>query len=244
MHDCVCQNEDCVLCAAHLNFGLSSDQVCDIRGMLSMREYGPREILFRESEPGTQLFLLRRGQVKLTALGTDGREQIIDLAVSGRLLGFHSVNDPAYAYTAETLTPTTVCKIRHTDMLKVLAQNPEVSLRVIDILNRELTAAHTLIRMLGQKTAMEKVATFILSLVPADQIAPAELLLPMSRQEIAELLGLTIETVSRLISELRREAVIDTPRGHIRIQNLARLRSLAGAPPTMPRQKGLNLAIQ
>ncbi len=130
------------------------------------------------------------------------------------------------------------------DMLKVLAPNPEVSLRVIDVLNRELTAAHTLIRMLGQNTATEKVATFILSLVPADKIAPAELLLPMSRQEIAELLGLTIETVSRLMSELRREAVIDTPRGHIRIQNLARLRSLAGAPPTMPRQKGLNLAIQ
>lgn len=243
MYDCVCQNEDCVLCAAHLSMGMTSDQVCHIRGMLSQREYGAREILFREGEPGTQLFLLRRGHVKLTALGTDGREQIIDLAVSGRLLGFHSVNDPAYAYTAETLTPTTVCKIRHTDMLKVLAQNPEVSLRVIDILNRELTAAHTLIRMLGQKTATEKVATFILSLVPVDQIAPAELLLPMSRQEIAELLGLTIETVSRLMSELRREAVIDTPRGYIRIQNLDRLRTLAGAAPTSVGIKGGHLAV-
>jgi CRP/FNR family transcriptional regulator len=230
---CYCHIEDCVLCEAELYSGLSAQQVCEIRGLLSKHNHGAHEVLFREGEPNTHLYLLRQGQLKLTTLTPDGREQIIGLGLPGQLLGFHSMNDTAHTYTAETLTAADVCKIRRPDMIAVLERNPSIMLRVIEILNQELNRAQLLIRLLGQKTSVEKVAAFILSLAPLGlrNGSPTELPLPLSRQEMAELLGLTVETVSRHMSEFRREGILDAPRGHVRIFDVERLQRLAGDLP-------------
>jgi CRP/FNR family transcriptional regulator len=220
---CQCQVRQCLLCEAKLYRGLTPEQVCGIRGLLVQDEYQPHEVLFREGDPSTYLLVLRQGLLKLTSLGRDGREQIIGLAAPRRLLGLQSLHSKSYCFTAETLSPVSVCKLRRDDMLLVLEQNPTVSLQLIDLLNRELTEAQALIRVLGQKTAEERVAWFLLTLANADA-EPFEMNpLWLSRQEIAELLGLTIETVSRLISEFRRAGLIDTPRGGVRILDLPHL---------------------
>lgn len=233
MDSCYCHIEDCVLCEAGLYSGLSTRQVCEIRGLLSKHRHGAHEVLFREGEPNTYLYLLREGQLKLTTVTPDGREQIIGLGLPGHLLGFHSMHDTVHTYTAETLTAVQLCKIRRADMVDVLRQNPSVMLRVIDMLNEELNRAQLLIRLLGQKTSVEKVAAFILSLAPLGlrNGSPTELPLPLSRQEMAELLGLTVETVSRHMSEFKREGILDAPRGHVRILNAERLQRLAGDLP-------------
>jgi len=105
-----------------------------------------------------------------------------------------------------------------------------VSLGVIQRLNQELEQAQALIRDLGLKSAPEKVASFILSLVPEHQVCSEQIPLPLSRQEMAELLGLTVETTSRVITRFRRSGVIQTSRGYMRILDYARLQSLAGNP--------------
>ncbi len=236
MDTCYCHIEDCVLCDASLSAGLTAQQVCEIRGMLSKHDYAAHEVLFREGEANVHLFLLRAGQLKLTTLTPDGREQIVGLGLPGQLLGFQSMHDTAYTCTAVSLTPVHACKIRRTDMLAVLRHNPAVMLRVIDILNEELNRAQLLIRLLGQKTSVEKVAAFILSLAPLGlkNGSPTQLPLPLSRQEMAELLGLTVETVSRHMSEFKREGILDAPRGHVRILDAKRLQSLAGdLPPAL-----------
>lgn len=224
---CQCQIRQCLLCEAKLYRGLTPEQVCGIRGLLIQDDCGPHEVLFREGDPSTHVFVLRQGLLKLTSLGMSGREQIIGLAVPGRLLGLQSIHGKSYCFTAETLSPISVCKLRRSDMLQVIEQNPAVSLQLIEMLNRELSEAQALIRVLGQKTAEERVAWFLLTLANADtepfEINP----LWLSRREIAELLGLTIETVSRLISEFRRAGLIDTPRGGVRILNLPRLQTRA-----------------
>jgi CRP/FNR family transcriptional regulator len=233
METCACHNQDCLLCEARLYEGLSHEQVCAVRGLLSKHDYGPHEILFREGEVSTHLFLLREGLLKLTAIGPDGREQIIGLGVPGQLLGFNTASDRRCAYTAETLIPTKVCKLHHTDMLQVLSQNPPVALHTLELLNQELGRAQALIRLLGQKTSSEKVASFLLALIPPgiNGSAAGPLPLPLSRQEIGEMLGLTVETVSRLMSEFKRENIIEAPRGTVRILDIKRLRTLAGAEP-------------
>jgi CRP/FNR family transcriptional regulator len=232
---CACGNNDCVLCEARLTSGLTPEQACQMQGLIGKHEYDTHEILFREREPSAYLYLVRKGQVKLTALGSDGREQIIGLAVAGQMLGFNSISHPTYEYTAVALTPVTVCTLRRADMLHILEQNPAVAMHVIKLLNHELTSAHNLIRTLGQKNSTEKVATFILSLLPVNGSgAVADLPLPMSRQEIAELLGLTVETVSRHMSDFRRQELIDTTRGRITIQNVPKLQLLAGLPAAKP----------
>ena len=229
-YPCQCQAGQCLLCEARLYSGLTAEQACNIRGLLTKHEYKPHETLFREGGPSTHLFVLRGGLLKLTSLGVNGREQIIGLAAPGRLLGFQSMHNKTYCFSAEALTPVSVCKIRHHDMLQVLEQNPSVSLQVIDMLNHELGEAQALIRVLGQKTAEERVAWFLLSLAATGNSPLETLPVRLMRREIAELLGLTIETVSRLFSEFRRDGLIDTPRGSVRILSLPRLQARANFP--------------
>lgn len=227
MYTCACQVDECVLCEARLYRGLSAEQVCQIRGMLGKQDYRAHAVLFREGEPCRHLYVLRRGQVKLTTALADGREQILGIRVAGQLLGFETLDDEFYPYTAVALTPVDACRITHKDMLRILEQDPAVALRVIRRLNRELERAQARIRDLGLKKAHERVASFILSLAPEGSEAPPALPLVLSRQEMADLLGLTIETVSRVIAELKRNGIIQPVRGAIRILDEERLAALA-----------------
>lgn len=231
MAECFCQVESCVLCDAQLHSRLTLEQVCEVRGLIARKQLAPHETLFRAGEPNQHLYIVSDGQIKLTALSSDGREQIIGIAVAGNLIGFDDVRDTAHTYSAVALTPARVCKITHADMLKVLEENPPAMLRVINMLNEELGRAQSVIRLLGQKSSTERVASFLLSLLPPGtrHDKPLEVPLPLSRQEMAELLGLTIETVSRHMSELKREGIIDAPRGHLRVLDAPRLQGLAGA---------------
>lgn len=219
-----------MLCDARLYSDISSDQVCEILGMLNRHSYGTREIMFREGESSTHLFIIREGQIKLTASNTDGRDQIIGLGTAGHVIGLDTVKDDIYTYTAETIAPVIACRIRHKDMLQVLEQNPRVAMRIVEILNEELSQAKNLMRVLGQNGSVERVAMFILSLIPRRGEIPRELSLPLSREEMAEMVGLRIETVSRVMADLQRKKVIEAPRGTIRILDLKQLRSLAGSP--------------
>lgn len=230
MTECFCQVEDCVLCEAELQSSLTLEQVCEVRGLLARQKLEPHQTLFHAGEPNKHLYLIRDGQIKLTAISTDGREQIIGLGLAGHLIGFDDVRDTTHSYSAVALTPAHVCKIAHADMMKVLAENPPAMLRVINVLNDELGRAQSVIRLLGHKSSTERVATFLLSLLPPGKHngEPLDVPLPLSRQEMAELLGLTIETVSRHMSELKREGVIDAPRGMVRILDTPRLQQLAG----------------
>lgn len=225
---CACHVENCILCEAKLFSGLSSDQVCAIKGIVSRKQYATRSILYHEGEPATQLFVIKEGMVKLSSTLPDGREQILCPRGSGQLMGFGTTKQATYRHTAEALTEVSVCTIPHKEMKQVIQQNPETALEVVELLNRELGISQTMIRNLGLKTASEKVASFILSLIPVDSGAQPEISLPLSRLEIAEMLGLTIETVSRLMADFRRKSIIVTPRGSVQVLDLEELTKLAG----------------
>jgi len=231
MTKCFCQVENCVLCEAQLQTNLTLEQVCATHGLVTRQLLAPHQTLFHAGETNQHLFVVRDGQIKLTTLTTDGREQIIGLAVPGHLIGFDDVRDTTHTYTAVALTPVHVCKIARADMLKVLAENPQVMMRVINVLNEELGRAQSVIRLLGHKSSTERVASFLLSLLPPGKKngEPVDVPLTLTRQEMAELLGLTIETVSRHMSELKRDQIIDAPRGWVRILDATRLEALAGA---------------
>ena len=226
---CLCDNEGCVLCTAQLFSGLGQEYVCRIQSLLNKHSYRQHDVLFREGEPANRLFVLRSGQVKLTTSLPDGREQILRLGAMGHLLGLESLNAGTYSYTATAILPAEACTIRHKDLMRVLESNPTVSMRVIETLSEELDQAQHLIRDLGLKSAPERVTSFVLSLLPPRGKANGDFPLVLTRHEIAEMLGLTVETVSRVMAELKREQIIDAPRGHIRILNLKKLQEIAGA---------------
>lgn len=233
MSNCLCNADDCLLCEAHLHEGLSDAQACEIQGLLKKHVAEPQHVVFRQGEASDWLYVVRAGQLKLSVTAPDGREQIVRIAIAGQLIGYDTIDDRHHPYTATALTPVHLCGVRHRDMLRVLEENLEVSRRMVQLLNQELIQAQALIHVLGQKSSAEKIALFLLSLVPEHgrDRPPLDIPLSLSRQEMADMLGLTVETVSRLMAELKRQRIIEAPRGHIRILDRQGLNIYAGTVP-------------
>lgn len=225
---CICRVDDCILCEARLFSGLTSDQVCDIKGIVGKQTYDKRDVIFREGDPCDRLYIVKEGMVRLSKALPDGREQLMCPRGAGQLIGFCNAGGGNYPITAVALTPVNTCSIEHKNMKRVLEVNPATALDVIGLLNQELGKSQAMICNLGLKTASEKVASFILSLLPAEATNDILIPLPLSRQEIGEMLGLTVETVSRIMAELRREEILDSPRGGVLIRDINRLRYLSG----------------
>lgn len=228
----------CVFCRVQLVDDHTARHTCLVQGFVSKRECGVHETLFRAGAASTHLYALHRGLVKLTSLAPSGHEQIIGLGIPGRLFGFHSMADSHFRYTAETVSPATVCTIKRDDMLRVLENTGDVSVGVVDLLNRELTEAQELICTLGHRTAEERVAWLLLFLRNAAEADGSDAF-PMwlTRREIAEFLGLTPETVSRFTAEFRRLGLIDTTRGYMRILDTEGLEARAASISTAPSGK-------
>lgn len=230
----------CLLCDAHLHSGLAVVQLCRTYSFSCMQRFEPGAVLFRAGSASTHFFVLRQGQVKLMMMAADGREQIIELALPGQLLGVTTLEDPVYPCTAKALTQLSVCRIAYHALVDVLQTNPRVSLHLVRLLNQELKRTRGLIHTLGRKTSVQKVASLILSLRPERNQAETDLALPLSRDEIASLLGLTVETVSRVMADFRRRHIIDAPRGRGRIRILDHrvLESLADGASWSPDSPG------
>ena len=185
--------------------------------------------VFREGDPADHIYSIANGAVKLYKLLPDGRRQIIGFLFSGDMFGLGL--DGGYVYTAETVSPSQLCRFTHRKLDALLGDIPRLERKLFSMTVKDLVAAQEQMLLLGRKTAREKVATFLLKLsgkameqgLPATPIA-----LPMSRADIADYLGLTIETVSRTFTQLKREGVIGLPAsGHVLMADEAALRDLA-----------------
>lgn len=230
MSTCPCHKDECLLCESLLFSGLTGSQVCQMHGVIHKKTYDPKAVLFREGTPTTHLFVLKSGYVKFTTSLPDGRNQGLRLGSAWQFIGLDALSDERYPYTVEALTPIEVCAVRYKDMLKLLEYNPQLPLRVITALNRELQHSNAMIRNLGMMSSTERVASFLLSILRSETEMVHEIPLPLSRTDMAEILGLTLETVSRVLSRMTREQIIwMQPGGRLlRILDAARLERLGG----------------
>jgi CRP/FNR family transcriptional regulator, anaerobic regulatory protein len=171
------------------------------------------------------------GVVKLSKTLEDGRQQIIGLQFAPDLVGrLYASESPM---TAEAASDITICRVPKLTLERLVERNPVLRKRLMDQALRELDEARDWMVTLGRKTAAEKVASLLLLIAThLDPDARGETRvfdLPMSRLDIADYLGLTIETVSRQFSRLKSDGIITiTANRHIEIVNLARLKKRCG----------------
>ena len=225
-----CSNCGCPFYELHTEDGLFSaaDLNCLVTDAVKQVNFRPGEILFAQGQPSTSLFSLSSGLIKITSNSSDGREQIVGLSSPGKLLvGLQSLDADHYEYTAVAATDGSACKIRHRALLKALSDRPEIALRLIAALNAQLAQSRSLMEVMGHKSAAEKIAAFILLLAPSAPVKNDRFALPFSRNDIADFLGLSEETVCRQMATMKRDGVIYAPRGKMRIQDWDRLRQIA-----------------
>ena len=189
----------------------------------------PRQPLLNKGDPAEHVFSIARGAVSIAKALPDGRRQITGFLFDGDFVGL--THGDTCAYTAEALTVVEVCRFPRARFEAYLAEHSHVERRLLQIASTELAAAQDQMLLLGRKTAVERLASFLLRLSdravlharPGNPIA-----LPMTRSEMADYLGLTIETISRTITQLRKMGAIELDGLHqVRMTSEETLRRVA-----------------
>jgi CRP/FNR family transcriptional regulator len=192
--------------------------------------FAPKTMLFDQDAMAGSVFNVTEGIVRLYKSLPDGRRQIVGFALPGDFLGLALMD--RYGVAAEAVTQVKVCRFARSSFINYVDNKPHLLRRLHEFAGHELSLAQDQMLLLGRRTAEEKVAAFLLNLqarysrIGASSVTVP---LPMSRQDIADYLGLTIETVSRTFTKLERDGVIDIMPGRICLKDPARAEALAAA---------------
>jgi CRP/FNR family transcriptional regulator len=168
------------------------------------------ESLYHEGDESSRVFTVTSGTLKLYKLLPDGRRQVTGFMFPGDFLGM-TVGDE-HAFTAQSLEDTQLCWFPRSRFDGFIEENPEMEHGLYQLAAHELAAAQQQMVLLGRKTANERVATFFLGLLQRSEKVnggtSTMIDLPMSRSDIADYLGLTKETVSRVLASLKKQRLI------------------------------------
>ena len=184
------------------------------------------DVIYQQGESSKYAYTLREGLIKLTKSLPDGRTQIVRILKKGDLFGFDGFADEVYNHTAVTISESEVCRLPLNDLDRLRIKNAEINSAMMEFWLKNIREAEDMMLELGAKKAPEKLATFLLKwcegLDDKDWIK-----LELSRREIGDLLGLTIETVSRFLSDWRRLGFLEESKGFILIVDPESLRKKA-----------------
>ncbi|MBT4836677.1 MAG: cyclic nucleotide-binding domain-containing protein [Methylococcales bacterium] len=176
------------------------------------------EVVFHQGDPANSIYALSSGTLKLSMNENNGkadesdRLSLIDFRFAGELVGLSSLTDDVYSYSAYALEDSYLCEILKDQIDGIADTIPEVQKRVITMQNQELKQMQTtMMLMMGRKTSQEKVVSFILMLMlrfRRQGLTETQIVLPMTRIEIGDYLGLTKETVIRILQYLQNKNII------------------------------------
>jgi len=191
--------------------GLSPEDVRRLVAILGTAGVVAGTTIFREGDPALNLYSISAGAVKLYKLLSDGRRQITAFLFPGDYFGLSLQG--GYAYTAEAMADTSLCRFPRRKLDLLLDEIPKLEKRLLGATIHELTCAQDQMLLLGRKTAREKVASFLAGLWQrlCAKAGTSQIFLPMSRSDIADYLGLTIETVSRTLTSFKKEGLVSLP---------------------------------
>ena len=186
--------------------------------------YARNKEIYGQDELAEYVYKIVSGSVRTYKLLDDGRRQIGAFYLPGDIFGLES--GAKHRFSAEAMADTFVLAIKRSTLAALAQTDAAVARELWQMTARELDHVHDQMILLGRSSAQERVASFLVEM--ADRSANhAEFDLPMSRQDIADYLGLTIETVSRTFSSMERKSLIELPSSRkVRLKNRAALRNL------------------
>jgi CRP/FNR family transcriptional regulator, nitrogen fixation regulation protein len=182
-----------------------------------------------QGEQASSCYRILRGCVRMVKLMEDGRRQIGEFLMAGDLLGFDALE--THDFSAEAVSDVVLRRYPRRAVDTLAERNPALGRRLRDLTSVSLRMAHMRLLLLGRLTASERIATFLLEMAERLPRTTARVMeMPMSRTDMADHLGLTIETVCRVLAHLRRDATIAIERSTIEIRDSAGLQQMASEP--------------
>lgn len=194
----------------------------------SLRRVETKELLFAEGDAASQLYRVETGAIALYKVLADGRRQVMGFAYPGDLIGLGMERE--HVMNAQAIRPTRVRCLSAALLRQAAARDPALALKLYEAMARELEMTRDLLLTIGQRSALERVAGFLLAFSRRhgrNGHDPESFELPMSRTDIGDFLGLTIETVSRTLTKLRLLGLIALPHcHHVRMLDICALERL------------------
>jgi CRP/FNR family transcriptional regulator, anaerobic regulatory protein len=217
------------LCFPH---GMSDAELSSMEAVVDQpKPLHKNDFLYRDGDNSRAIYAVRSGCVKTMTESANGDEQIVGFHLPGELLGLDGFADGVHTCNALALETSSVCELPLNQLENLCHVLPGLQRQMRRIMGKEVNSDHKLLLLLGKMTAEERLASFLLSLssrMEERHWKDNEFNLSMPRQDIANYLGMAVETVSRLFATFQNEKIIDVDRRHITILDMQRLKAIVG----------------
>ena len=216
-----------------LPVGLGPDEMAQMDELIdARRKLAKGETLYQAGDAFAALYAVRLGSLKTVVPATDGREQVAGYHMLGDIVGLDGIDSERHVSDAVALEDTEVCMMPFSEIETLARRLPPLQRNLHRFLSREIVRDHGVMLLLGSMRAEERLAAFLLNLSQRYALrgySSVEFVLRMTREEIGSYLGLTLETVSRLLSRFQQEGLILVKGRGIRILDASSLRRLGDA---------------
>lgn len=230
-HDYQINCNNCRLSSICLPLALENDDIVQLDNIVQRgRPLHKGDHLYRDNDEFRSVYAVRSGAVKAYRVTDDGREQVTGFYFPGEILGMDGIAKNTHACSAKALETSAVCEIPFTSLEQLSVQLPNLQRHFFQLMSREITEDQQLITLLSKNTAEERIAALMLSISARNarrKLSSTQFRLPMSRIDIGNYLGLTVETVSRVFSRLQKLDVLQVSNKEIEILDIDGLRNIA-----------------
>lgn len=224
---------DCRLSSICLPISVKIDDIDRINNIVKRgRPLQKGEYLFRAGEEFSSVYAVRSGSLKTLTITDNGEEQITGFFLPGEVMGLDGIGHSKHTNSAIALETCAVCEIPFVQMTELSLQLPSLQQHFFQLMSKEITYEQQLVTLLSKNTAEERVASLLLSISSRNQrrhLSGTRFRLSMSRADIGNFLGLTVETVSRVFSRLQKLNIIEVDKKEIEIADLDALKGAASA---------------
>jgi CRP/FNR family cyclic AMP-dependent transcriptional regulator len=228
--------ENCIVCSLRSDSffcALPRPVLEDFERIKNSTSYPAHATIFLEGQPARGIFVLCQGRAKLSATAKDGRTLIVRIAKPGEVLGLQAtvMNEP-YELTVETMRPCQLNFVKREDFLRFLKEHGDACLHAAQHLGHDCGHAYEMIRSIGlSHSASERLARLLLEYAADGQISGGvlRLKLPLTHEEISQLIGTSRETVTRAFAEFKKSHVAELKGSTLIIRNKAALERLVGS---------------
>lgn len=224
--------KQCALRELCLPMGLSESDMDQLDNLLKRRrKVKKREYLYRIGDPLSSLYAVKAGSLKTVGLMEDGRIQVVGFHLPSEILGLDAISTDRYACDAIALEDAELCEIPYQGLEEAARQIPGLQHQLLRVMSKAIVQEESQLMLLGKMTAEERLSAYLLSLssrqarlgLPKDIIR-----LSMSRQDIADYLGLALETVSRLFSRFQDDDLITVSGRQITLTKMSEMQQMLG----------------
>ncbi|WP_335736111.1 fumarate/nitrate reduction transcriptional regulator Fnr [Rheinheimera muenzenbergensis] len=223
--------QDCGFSQLCLPFSLNDSEMTRLDDIIQRkRPLHKGDMLFEAGNAQKSLFAIRTGSFKTFTLTEQGEQQITGFHLPGDIVGFDGLNSQQHPSYAEALETAMVCEIPLPNLESLLDQLPRLRQQMMRLMSQDIQADQQMMLLLNRKTAEQKLATFLSQLAQryaSRGFSASEFRLTMTRSDIGNYLGLTVETISRLLSKMDKEQLIGVDGKLITLRDAPALSKLA-----------------